>query len=240
MQVRTFVSLLALAVPAAALAAACDDSSSSPSPAIDSGAPAYDASRPDAPSPPDASTSDVAAPVDASDGSVDAADAAPLTALPFATGLGANGMPLADGQVDPHWTVKDGNNVALTAYVQTDALGYPGYWLAPSATSKFISPFTDTVDPSGSGTFTYATTFVLGNEVNLANVSLTIRYASDNAMTAITLNGQALGTVAAGGYSAFESRTETTGFVRGTNTIAFTVTNSGGPTGLRAELDLTK
>lgn len=237
MQLRTFVSLLVFSIPCAAFGLACEDSSSSPSPALDAAAPGYDASRPDAPPPtPDASTADVVAPVDASD----AADAAPVTALPFATGLGTNGVALADGQVDPHWTVKDGNGAALTAYVQTDALGYPGYWLAPSATSKFISPYSDTVDPSGNGTFTYATTFVLGPEVTLANVQLVIRYASDNAMTAITLNGQPLASVNAGSYSAFETRTETSGFVSGTNTIAFTTSNSGGPTGMRAELDLTK
>lgn len=124
--------------------------------------------------------------------------------------------------------------------MQTDALGYPGYWLAPSTTSKFISPYSDTVDPTGSGTFIYTTTFVLGPEVNLANVQLVIRYASDNQMTGIMVNGEALASVAAGGYNAFESRTITTGFVAGTNTIAFTVANSGGPTGMRAELDLTK
>lgn len=241
MHVRTIAAVLVCSLPLAGLVAACDDSTSSPAPGIDAGAPAYDASRP-APPAADASAPDVASPVDASDASdaADAADAAPVTALPFATGLGANGMPLADGMVDPHWTVKDGNGMALTAYVQTDALGYPGYWLAPSATSKFVSPFSDTVDPSGNGTFTYATTFVLGDEVDLANVELVIKYASDNATTGITLNGQALASVAGGGYGAFESRTETTGFVRGINTIAFTTSNSGGPTGLRAELDLTK
>lgn len=239
MHLRTFASLLSFSLPCALLALACEsESTPSSTPALDSGTSGYDAGTHDT-SAPDASTPDVAAPVDAADAS-DAADAAPVTALPFATGLGASGMALADGQVDPHWTVKDGNGTTLTAYVQTDALGYAGYWLAPSATSKFISPFSDTVDPSGNGTFTYATTFVLGPEVTVANVQLVIRYASDNAMTGITLNGQALASVTAGGYGAFETRTETTGFVTGTNTIAFTVSNSGGPTGMRAELDLTK
>lgn len=188
---------------------------------------------------PDAFVADAAVP-DASLPTLDAdaADASPVTTVPFATGLGADGMPLVDGQIDPHWTVKDALENALTAYVQTDALGYTGYWLAPSATSKFISPFADTVDPTGSGTFTYTTTFVLGDEVDLSKTQLTIRYASDNAMTNIALNGASVGAVAGGGYSAFETLTVTTGFARGANSVSFVVANSGGPTGMRAELDL--
>ncbi|MBX3188962.1 MAG: hypothetical protein KF819_18220 [Labilithrix sp.] len=238
MRGRTMFSLLALSIPVVVVAA-CDGESSSGT-TIDAGPVGVDVTTPDAPSnpsPPDSGTPD--ATPDASD-AADAADAAPVTSLPFATGLGANGVALADGQVDPHWTVKDATGAALTSYVQTDALGYIGYWLAPSATSKFISPFVDTVDPTGSGVFTYATTFVLGPEVSLPDVELVIRYTSDNAMTAITVNGQAVDGVVGGSYSAFETVTVTTPFVRGTNTVSLTVSNSGGPTGMRAELDLTK
>lgn len=137
--------------------------------------------------------------------------------------------------------MKDADGVALTSYVKTDALGYEGYWLAPSAASKFLSPFIDTVDPApAGGGFTHTTSFVLGSEVDLSQVQLVVRYASDNAMTAIALNGQAIAEVSAGSYSAFTSVTVTTSFVRGKNSVALTVTNTGGPTGMRAELDLTK
>ncbi len=174
-------------------------------------------------------------------GAADAADAALTTTLPLATGVGAGGVVLADGQIDPHWSVKDADGAALTSYIKTDALGYEGYWMVPSATSKFISPFVDTVDPApAGGTFTYTTTFALGAEVDLSQVQLVVRYASDNAMTGITVNGQAVASVAAGSYSAFESVTVTTPFIRGKNSVALTVANTGGPTGMRAELDLTK
>jgi hypothetical protein len=147
-------------------------------------------------------------------------------------------MALADGAVDPHWTVMDGAANALTAYVQTDALGYPGYWMAPSATSKFISPFADTVDPSGNGTFTYRTTFSLRAGVDAGAVAMVIRYASDNQVTAVTLNGQPIAGVVAGSYSTFETLNVTGPFSEGVNIVTIVVANQGGPTGLRAELDL--
>lgn len=159
------------------------------------------------------------------------------TTLPFNTGVDNARAPLADVAVDSHWTISDAAGNALTAYTQTDALGYIGYWLAPSVTSKFISPFIDTVDP-GVGPFTYKTTFNLASGVNLATTTLTVSYASDNATDAIQLNGQAIAGVTPGGYSAFVVLPITGPFVVGTNTVAFVSSNSGGPTGFRAELEL--
>jgi len=226
------------ALPLALVALGCESSSTSPpSTAPDAQVTPFDAGASDAP------VTDGSAATDAGPG-VDAADAADTglpTAAPFATGLGAGGMALADDQIDTHWSVKDAESVVLTSYVKTDPLGFAGTWLAPSATSKFISPFVDTVDPApAGGTFTYTTTFVLGAEVDLSKVKLVVRYASDNAMTGITVNGTALVGVVAGSYFAFETVTVLTPFVRGTNSVALTVTNTGGPTGMRAELDLTK
>ena len=219
------------------LASCVDDSSNSPAPPAPTST-----GTPDSGTPPvgqNDAGGDAAAPVDAG---VDANDsAAPITTtLPFNTGVDANRVALADDSVDPHWTVKDANGTALTAYVKTDALGYPGYWMAPSATSKFISPFTDTVDPSGSGTFTYTTTFTLKTGANLGTAKLKISYVSDNAMTAISLNGQAVANVVGGSYSTYEVRELTGTLVVGTNTISFSASNSGGPTGFRAELELTE
>jgi hypothetical protein len=161
------------------------------------------------------------------------------TTLPFNTGLDKTRVALADLAVDPHWTVKNGAGKALTAYVQTDALGFPGYWLAPSATSKFLSPFMDTNDAAGEGPFTYTTTFSLRTGVVLATTSLSVSYASDNATDSISLNGTAVTGVTAGSYGAFITLPVTGPFVEGTNTISFVSSNSGGPTGFRAELVLT-
>jgi hypothetical protein len=237
--VRTLASVVVVALPLTLVAIGCESSSSSsPSTAPDAQVSPFDAGGAS-----DAPATDTSVPADASPGTdaADAADAALTTTLPFATGLGAGGTVLADGQIDPHWTVKDADGAALSAYVKTDALGYEGYWMAPSATSKFLSPFVDTVDPApAGGTFTYTTTFVLGAEVDPSKVQLVVRYASDNAMTAITVNGTAVAAVTAGSYSAFDTVTVAAPFVMGTNRVALTVANTGGPTGMRAELDLTK
>lgn len=230
-----YASLRGALLASFVLAACTEESSTSSAPVaptstgtVDSGGPPVAQN--------DAST-DAGAPVDSG---VDANDSAAsiTTTQPFNTGVDANRAALADDAVDTHWTVKDANGTVLTAYVKTDALGYPGYWMAPTTTSKFISPFTDTVDPTGSGTFTYTTTFTLKTGANLATAKLKISYASDNAMTAISLNGQAVADVVAGGYSTYEVRELTGTLVVGTNTISFSAANSGGPTGFRAELEL--
>lgn len=161
------------------------------------------------------------------------------TTLPFNTGLDKARVALADVAVDPNWTVKNAAGMALTPYVQTDALGYPGYWLAPSATSKFISPFVDTVDAAAAGPFTYTTTFSVRTGADLATTTLSVSYASDNATDSINLNGTAVPGVTAGSYSSFVVLPITGPFVIGANTISFVSSNSGGPTGFRAELSLT-
>ena len=160
------------------------------------------------------------------------------TTLPFNTGLDKARVALADKVVDTHWTIKDASGKALMAYAQSDAQGFPGIWLAPSATSKFVSPFVDTVDP-GVGPFTYTTTFSLASDANLAATSLQVSYASDNAIDSITLNGTAIAGVTGGGDTAFTVLTLMAPFVVGPNTISFVSSNSGGPTGFRAELVLT-
>lgn len=162
-----------------------------------------------------------------------------VTTLPFNTGLDSARVMLVDRAVDPHWTVKNGAGKALTAYVQTDAKGYIGYWLAPSATSKFISPFMDTDDTAAEGPFTYTTKFTVRTGADLAATTLSVSYASDNALDSINLNGTTLLGVSAGSYGSFTTLPITGPFVEGTNTISFVSSNSGGPTGFRTELTLT-
>ncbi len=160
------------------------------------------------------------------------------TTLPFNTGLDKNRIALADQVVDTHWTIKDASGNPRMAYAQSNAQGFPGIWLAPSATSKFVSPFVDTVDP-GVGPFTYTTTFSLASDANLAATTLQVSYASDNATSSIALNGTAIAGVTPGGDTAFTVLQITAPIVVGPNTISFVSSNTGGPTGFRAELVLT-
>jgi len=107
--------------------------------------------------------------------------------------------------------------------------------MRPSTTSKFISPFVDTVDPQGAGSFVYTTTFTLEQSVDLESFGLVVSYASDNAVTAIALNGQSQANVSGGSYSSFQNVVINEGFVSGENSVTVTVSNDSGPTGLRVE-----
>lgn len=225
------------ALLASFLLASCSNDSTSPAPTAPTSTSTIDSGTP--PVTQNDAGSDAVAPVDAG-GDANNSAAPVTTTHPFNTGVDANRAALADDAVDTHWTVKDANGTALTAYVKTNAIGFPGAWMAPSATSKFLSPFIDTVDPSGNGTFTYTTTFTLKTGANLGTAKLKISYASDNEMTAISLNGQAVANVVGGSYSTYEVRELTGTLVVGTNTIAFSASNGGGPTGFRAELELTE
>ena len=261
---RTLHRLTWLSISVVAVLAACTDDDTTPSPGTKSDAglvtSGSDASLPvEAAVPAEAGAADAAtdATVTVPDAAADVAP--PTTIAPFATGLGTSGTTLANQQVDPHWTVKDSLGNPLTAYVQTDALGYVGYWMPPTTTSKFISPFIDTVDPAPSGgTFTYTTTFSLkagladagapdaSGDAGTADaadagpqaLTLVIRCAADNQVGSVKVNGQTLPGVVAGSYSAFQTLTFTGPFVTGVNTVEIDVVHTGGPTGLRAELDL--
>lgn len=152
----------------------------------------------------------------------------------YATGLGTDGVALPDHEIDPHWSVRWSGGEELTAYVQTEATGYEGFWMRPSSSSKFISPFIDTIDPSGSGQFIYSTDFVLESIPN--QEYLAVSTANDNQLVAVTVNGHALDDVGAGSYSSFQVlNVPAEHLATGNNVLEFTVGNSGGPTGFRAE-----
>lgn len=174
----------------------------------------------------------------ASSGATSSGSSAPgivqFDGLLHATGLGSDDTPLADGEVDPHWSVRLNGGSELTPYVQTEATGYVGFWMRPSETSKFISPFSDTIDSSGNGQFIYETAFTLVDAP--AAQDLMIYCASDNEMLSVEVNGNALSGVVGGSYSTFQALAVPADFLTtGANAIEFLVNNSGGPTGFRAE-----
>ncbi len=104
------------------------------------------------------------------------------------TGVDASGTVLAGGAIDPFWTLQvnpDGGST--TAYVGND--GFPGAWLASSATSKWIGPrasLSDTGIPQGD--YHYRTTVDLtGRDTN--TVIIIGRWASDNWGGPVSVNG---------------------------------------------------
>ncbi len=167
----------------------------------------------------------------------------------FATGVGQDGEPLANGEIDPHYTltVNPDNLESTVALVQSNL---PGAWLPNSGTSKWIGPRVDTSaaaaqgtdGPEGFGTYVYRTQIDLtGFEV--ATVRIDGSWATDNSGLAIRING-----VDVVGLSYTEGNTfggpkpfvidfdNAPGLTAGVNTLDFVVNNSdaaAGFTGLR-------
>jgi hypothetical protein len=159
------------------------------------------------------------------------------------TGVGFDGLPLAAGATDPHFTllVNPDNTESEVAYVQT---GLPGAWLPNSATSLWIGPRANTAgaaalstdDGEGLGTYVYRTRLDLtGTE--LSTVQISGSWASDNSGLAIRVNGVATGLDYTVGttFAALKpftiNLTNAPGLIAGVNTLDFVVNNSDAATG---------
>jgi hypothetical protein len=119
--------------------------------------------------------------------------------------------------------------------------GYPvgTAWIANDGTSSWIGPNTTSAN-GPNGNYTYTTTFNLtGLVANTATISGS--WAADNSGVSILLNGVNTGITANAGSVNFGSLTtfnigSSANFIPGLNTLAFTINNSGGPTGLRVAM----
>ncbi|MCW1922428.1 cadherin-like domain-containing protein [Luteolibacter arcticus] len=167
----------------------------------------------------------------------------------FGTGLDENGEILANGIIDPHYTLTANphDGTKFDTYVQTNV---PGAWLANSATSKWIGPLANTASANGSldagegfGTYVYRTHIDLTGR-DLATVRILGRWASDNNGLAIRVNGVATGisnlNPTGAAFSTLEPFVIDTGnapgLIAGINNIDFVVNNAGdGLTGLRVD-----
>lgn len=145
----------------------------------------------------------------------------------------------AQGSVDPYWLV---NSSAV--YVTLDGGGtyFPlsGAWVPNTIVSSWISPQAD-YSANGAdapGTYVYTTAFDLtGLDPNTASIDF--RVAADNSLTDVLVNGSSTG-ITYGSFGVFSGTFNvSTGFIGGTNTLAFVTTNSAGttknPSGLRVE-----
>jgi len=170
----------------------------------------------------------------------------------FSTGIGPDGLARAAGQIDPNFKiiVNPDNPDSEVAYVQS---GLPGSWLPNSATSVWIGPRQVTQFAKGApvqdGTVEPAGTYVYRMTVDLTNfdlntVTLSGRWSSDNAGTAIRVNGQALtgftntvgNTFANWVPFTVDNAAVPGGWLSGPNTVDFVVNNlTEGYTGLRVD-----
>jgi len=170
------------------------------------------------------------------------ADAAVILGL-YNTGVQSGGDGWATGSgpkpgngADLHWDNSGGlGGQAFTGSPLNTA------WLANTDTSQWVTPTPDaneSLDPVADGNYTYSLEFDLtGYDFDTA--SFAGRFATDNTVTSILLNGQEIsGSGGSYGYwTDFASVADA--FVAGLNTLSFNVTNfaqaTSNPTGLRVE-----
>lgn len=155
----------------------------------------------------------------------------------YNTGVDDAGNVLAVGLVDSHYSVVGGGS----AFAVNDAEGYAGYWLAPNAQSRWVTPLLSGGMAGSSSLTNYAfqTTFDMTG-MELAGAAIAGRVTADNGITSIKLNNEVLsftyGEPNSGVYGAFATFSLTQGFQAGLNTLTFGIVNGSGPTGLRVEM----
>jgi hypothetical protein len=159
----------------------------------------------------------------------------------FNTGVDANGVALADNQVDPHYRLAVNPDTSSQDAIVEDSTVFPivdGTWLSDTAVSKWIGPRFNTA-ASAVGLYTYRMTFNLTNR-DPSTVVIVGRWASDNSGRDIRVNGVSTGNPQSpvfNGYTSFSIASSNATFLPGDNTIEFVVENEAtiGYTGLRAE-----
>lgn len=170
------------------------------------------------------------------------ASAATISGL-FNTGVLDNGTTAASGSVDLHYSLFSSPDVNFPGpnAIVADPIA-TGYWLANSATSRWIGPAENQGYPSGAanhaaGDYVYRLSFNLTG-FDPATAQITGSWAADNSGSALRLNGTVTANTTPG-YSGLTTFSIASGFIAGINTLDFVVTEfaSGGanPTGLRVD-----
>ena len=138
----------------------------------------------------------------------------------FSTGVDAFGSPLAVGSSDSHY---QSLTTGLAAQVLLDQQAPSPY--AQSPTSRWVW---EDSNGAGDGIRSFQTTFFLTSVQASSGLLLTGNFAADN-MASVYLNGNptAIGSTTNGnhGFIAFAPFAASSGFVAGTNTLEFRVSN---------------
>ncbi len=151
----------------------------------------------------------------------------------FATGVDNTGHVLAGGAVDPHYALVSSPAGAGSAFVVNPGIPISpaGPWVADNSTSQWIGPAANQANYSTLGPFDYQTKFDLTG-LDPATAALKGLWSSDN-QAVIKLNGVTTGiTTGSQAFGALSNFSITSGFIAGSNTLDFIVTNIpiiGGP-----------
>jgi hypothetical protein len=169
--------------------------------------------------------------------------AAPAAAVVPIPGLINSGQVVGGGSVsvgtvqDANWflngTAQPWNSIVNGSFPQPP-------WLADNSVSRWMTPASNpaaSFDPTTAGFYVYSLDFDLTGFLP-GTASFSGRFAADNAVASITLNGNTVFQAGPGSFSGWTAFSANSGFVTGTNQLLFTVRNdagSGNPTGLRVE-----
>jgi uncharacterized repeat protein (TIGR01451 family) len=150
----------------------------------------------------------------------------------FNTGVADNGSLLADGDIDPHYSLILPNGNAASAQVLAPA---PSSFVSNNATSKWIGPGNDSQPV---GVYIYRVSFTL-TDCDPESVTIKGRWSSDN-QAVIRVNGLDTNITTRNdsfkSFSKFVLDQSTAKFRPGLNTLDFVVTNTEFNTGLRVEM----
>ncbi len=147
------------------------------------------------------------------------------------SGADSSGL-LPNGSTDPQFLTGAPLFATPNPYV---SVFNPGAWVPNSAASKWVGPYANAGSGWLNGVYVYTNRFFL---CSTNQASVTGRWTADNTGV-LRLNGVTKSQLPVNGY-AFASWTPvniTSGFVPGWNELTFVVTNWGGPTGLRTEIE---
>jgi hypothetical protein len=161
----------------------------------------------------------------------------------FNTGVDINGTKLADGAIDPRWSiVTNPDGTGTQAFVSAASEGLIGNsWIGEQIGAAWIQPTSGTTLNHAAGTYTYQTTFDMTGFDPTAT-TIRVRIAADNRVSGLILNGHNLGFTydgPLGNGDAFDALSDAFSintpsfFNSGLNTLQFQITNDpiGGAAG---------
>lgn len=157
-----------------------------------------------------------------------AANATPIAI--YNTGTAASGTGLAPaGSIDPHWVIASspGSSAPTPAY---DINKQPTAWTS-NPSSQWVAPGRNGNTKQAAGFYDYQTGFDLDG-LDPTTATLTGRFAVDNCVTQVLINGVSAGIASSGTcgksahFNSFMAFSITTGFVNGINTLTFIVRNT--------------
>lgn len=157
---------------------------------------------------------------------------------------GASGTTVSGVTTDNNWTI---NGSTTHAFITNSGFPIGSPWIANSSTSMWISPAFDynagNSDPVAQ--FTYETHFDLSGLANPTTASFLFRFAVDNDLIDVRVNGTSIGPVLPGFFAYFTGpvtiSSSNAAFISGINTLDFVTQNTPAiiqnPAGLRVEFD---